>query len=296
MAAWVNTRDHVPSGRIVSVDVETTDHPHLPTTRVIEIGAVEVLDGVLTSKRFSSYVACDEPSVPGAFEKHQLTVDKLMADGRPIAEVLADFLAFIGDAPILCHGRFHGVNCDEVVLNGELQRHALPPLTNAIIQTTDIFGFVTLGKLCGFFGVPNDGAHGAVRDAEMLAECYLKHKQYGFPYGLPVYGAVTSQHYLQNQTIQNRTTPSQGQWTTGDSAHKPPWPLGELEAPSKPTAPSSVAHARSPPIKAVELTPANIRSRTGQQTVSRSKVDMENLTPLQKQVMAQLQAREESKA
>lgn len=177
-------------GRMVSFDVETTDFPHLSTTRVIEIAGVELQDGHLSGKCFASYVACDEPSVPGAFEKHHLSIDWLMLHGRPVEEVLRDFLDFAGDAPLLCHGRYHGVNCDEEVVNNELQRLSLPKLTNCIIQTTDLFGFVTLRRLCDHFAVPSAGAHGALRDAEMLAECFLKFQQTGFPPGLPVAGAT----------------------------------------------------------------------------------------------------------
>lgn len=169
-------------GRIVSFDVETTDFPHLPTTRVLEIGAVEIQDGCLTGSRFASYIACDEPSVPGAFDKHQLTVEWLMSKGRPVGDVLQSFLDFIGDSPLLCHGCYHGVNCDEEAINNELQRLSLPKLTNRIIQTTDFFGFVTLQRLCENLGVSSVGAHGALRDAEMLAECFLNFQQGGFVY------------------------------------------------------------------------------------------------------------------
>jgi DNA polymerase-3 subunit epsilon len=160
-------------GRIVSIDMETTNFPHLPETRIIEFGAVEILDGQLTDNRYSSYVACSEASVPGAFNIHQLTVDFLMSKGRPIEEALEGFMEFIGDSPLLCHGFWHGVNCDEEVVNNELMRQGRTKLTNPIIQTTDIFGFVSLQNLCKRYGVHSAGTHNALRDAEMLAECFL---------------------------------------------------------------------------------------------------------------------------
>jgi len=164
--------------RLVSIDVETTDFPHLPTTRIIEFGAVEVVGGKINqNSKFSCYVACAEMSVPGAFQKHQLTPEFLMRNGKPVDEALEEFLSFIGDAPLLCHGFWHGVNCDEEVVNNELKRIGRSVLTNCIVQTTKIFGFVTLSDLCSRYGIPNAGAHGALRDAEMLAEVYLKHHE-----------------------------------------------------------------------------------------------------------------------
>ena len=66
----------------MSIDVETTDYPHLPATRVIEFGAVEIISGQRSGRHYVAYVACDEPSVPGAFSKHQLPVEFLMREGR----------------------------------------------------------------------------------------------------------------------------------------------------------------------------------------------------------------------
>ena len=45
------------------------------------------------------------------------------------------------------------------------------------MQTTNVFGFVALSNLCTRFGNPNQGAHGALQDAEMLPEVYLKYRQ-----------------------------------------------------------------------------------------------------------------------
>lgn len=163
------------SGRLVSIDVETTNFPHLPETRIIEFGAVEIVDGQLTDKRYSSYVACSEESVPGAFQKHKLSVDFLMSEGVPISQALEGFMKFIGDSPLMCHGFWHGVNCDEEVINNELARLGLSKLMNRIIQTTDIFGFVTLQNLCKRYGVHDGGTHNALRDAEMLAEVCLRY-------------------------------------------------------------------------------------------------------------------------
>ena len=62
-------------------------------------------------------------------------------------------------------------------MNNELPRLGRNVLTNPVVRTTEIFGFEALGGLCTCYGIPNEGAHGALRDAEMLVEIYLRYCQ-----------------------------------------------------------------------------------------------------------------------
>eukprot|EP00746_Dinoflagellata_sp_MGD_P036372 gnl/MRDRNA2_/MRDRNA2_187247_c0_seq1.p1 gnl/MRDRNA2_/MRDRNA2_187247_c0~~gnl/MRDRNA2_/MRDRNA2_187247_c0_seq1.p1 ORF type:complete len:485 (-),score=81.40 gnl/MRDRNA2_/MRDRNA2_187247_c0_seq1:33-1487(-) len=168
------------SERLVSIDVETTNFPHLPTSRIIQFGAVEIVRGkVNQNNKYSCYVACDEESVPGAFEKHRLTREWLMRNGKPVDEALDGFLSFIGDAPLLCHGFWEGVHSDEEAVNNELKRLGRSVLSNPILQTVKLFNWKKLEDLCIHYGIPTEGAHGALQDAEMLAEAYLKYLQEG---------------------------------------------------------------------------------------------------------------------
>ena len=136
--------------REIVIDTETTGLDPLGGHRVVEIGAVELLDHAPTGRTFHSCV-CPQRTVPAdAVAVHGLTAE-FLAD-KPLFDHVADeFLAFIGDAPLVAHN----AGFDIVFLNAELKRAAKPPIaTERVVDTLVLArrkhpgGHNTLDDLC----------------------------------------------------------------------------------------------------------------------------------------------------
>jgi DNA polymerase III subunit epsilon len=163
--------------REIVIDTETTGLDPLGGHRVVEIGAVELLDHAPTGRTFHSCV-CPQRTVPAdAVAVHGLTAE-FLAD-KPLFDHVADeFLAFIGDAPLVAHN----AGFDIVFLNAELKRAAKPPIAIERVVDTLVLarrkhpgGPNTLDDLCSRYGVYSlRSKHGALLDAELLAAVYVE--------------------------------------------------------------------------------------------------------------------------
>jgi DNA polymerase III subunit epsilon len=109
---------------------------------------------------------------------HGLTAE-FLADKPPFDHVADEFLAFIGDAPLVAHN----AGFDIVFLNAELKRAAKPPIaTERVVDTLVLArrkhpgGHNTLDDLCARYGVDRSHRtqHGALLDAELLAAVYVE--------------------------------------------------------------------------------------------------------------------------
>jgi DNA polymerase-3 subunit epsilon len=105
--------------------------------------------------------------------------DAFLAQQPLFADVVDDFLAFIGDAPLI----IHNAQFDLKFLNAELARIERPPLETArAIDTVALArarfpgAQASLDALCRRFGIDNSARslHGALLDCELLAEVYLE--------------------------------------------------------------------------------------------------------------------------
>ncbi|UJF19773.1 DNA polymerase III subunit epsilon [Vibrio sp. SS-MA-C1-2] len=171
--------------RIIVLDTETTGMntsggPHYEGHRIIEIGAVEIVNRRLTGNHFHVYLKPDREVDPEAIRVHGLT-DEFLADKPEYKEVHASFLAFIKGAEIVAHNAPFDVG---------FMDHEFRMLDPSIGQTTD-YCTVTdtlamarklfpgkrnnLDILCDRYGIDNSHRtlHGALLDAEILAEVYL---------------------------------------------------------------------------------------------------------------------------
>jgi DNA polymerase III epsilon subunit-like protein len=109
--------------REIVIDTETTGLDPLNADRVVEIGAVELIDRSPTGRTFHRYV-CPERAVPAdALAVHGLTAE-FLADKPLFGAVADEFLAFVGDAPLVAHN----AGFDIAFLNAELTRVAKPPI------------------------------------------------------------------------------------------------------------------------------------------------------------------------
>lgn len=159
-------------------DTETTGIMPGDGHRIVEIGAIELVNRTITGRSFHTYLDPQRPMPKDAERVHGLSTDFLT--GQPIFEqVVDDFLAFVGDAPLVAHNAAF----DMEFLNWELKRAGLPivPQSRAI-DTLEISRRIhpgakhTLDALCNRYGIDLSGRtkHGALIDAELLARVYIE--------------------------------------------------------------------------------------------------------------------------
>jgi DNA polymerase III subunit epsilon len=111
------------SVREIVIDTETTGLDPLDGHRIVEIGAVEPVNRSPTGQTFHRYV-CPERSMPAdAVAVHGLTAE-FLADKPLFGAVADEFLAFVGDAPLVAHN----AGFDIAFINAELARAAKPTI------------------------------------------------------------------------------------------------------------------------------------------------------------------------
>lgn len=166
--------------RKIVLDTETTGlNPELGH-RVIEIGAVELVNRRLTGRTFHTYLNPDREIDAGAVEVHGLTTDFLI-DKPHFPDVTAEFLDFIADSELI----IHNAPFDVGFLNSELRRldaeDDLRRHCQGVLDTLKMAKDLHPGQknnldaLCRRYEVDNSGRayHGALLDAQLLAEVYL---------------------------------------------------------------------------------------------------------------------------
>ena len=165
--------------RKVILDTETTGLDFRAGDRIVEIGCVELRGRQLTGQRFHAWINPDREVPQGAIEIHGLT-NEFLADKPKFAEIVGDFVEFIRGAELVIHNAAFDVG----FLNNELgllRMESIDQLCGEVIDTLRMAREMRPGKknnlnaLCVEFGVDNSGrqVHGALLDAELLAEVYL---------------------------------------------------------------------------------------------------------------------------
>ena len=159
------------------IDTETTGLDPPDGHRIIEIGAVELVDRAVTGNTFHRYL-CPERSVPAdALAVHGLSAE-FLADKLVFGAVADDFLLFVGHVPLVAHN----AGFDIAFLNAELQRAGKPPIaTERVIDRLVLArrkhsgGQNTLDDLYSRYGINSlRSKHGALLDAELLAAAYVE--------------------------------------------------------------------------------------------------------------------------
>ncbi len=166
--------------RRVVLDTETTGLEPAAGHRVIEIGAVELVDRRLSGKHFHSYLNPQRDIEDGALEVHGITREFLL-DKPLFADVAADFLEFIDGAELI----IHNAPFDLGFLNMELA--LLPECPGTVSNFCTVLDTLELARdlhpgqrnnldaLCKRYEIDNSSRvlHGALLDAEILADVYL---------------------------------------------------------------------------------------------------------------------------
>jgi DNA polymerase-3 subunit epsilon len=163
--------------REVVLDTETTGLDPLAGHRVVEVGCIELVNMVATGRSLQLYLNPEMPMPTAAQEVHGLT-DEFLADKPLFADKVEELLEFIADAQLV----IHNAQFDLGFLNAELERLSRPRLVNDYIDTVTMARRkfpgqrASLDALCERLGVDNSNRtkHGALLDAELLAEVYLE--------------------------------------------------------------------------------------------------------------------------
>ncbi|MEO7325903.1 MAG: DNA polymerase III subunit epsilon [Dokdonella sp.] len=166
--------------RQVILDTETTGLEVQRGHRVIEIGCVELVQRRPTGRTFHHYLNPDRAIDEGARAVTGIS-DEFLLDKPRFAEIAAEFLDFIDGAEVIAHNAAFDVG----FLNAELARTGIERATLAErVQVLDTLALArekfpgqrnSLDALCKRLGVDNShrGAHGALLDANLLADVYL---------------------------------------------------------------------------------------------------------------------------
>lgn len=164
--------------REIVLDTETTGFDPETGDRLVEIGAIELVNLLPTGRTYHVYINPERGMPQEAFEVHGLG-DDFLRDKPVFAKVVQDFVDFIGDDGQLV---IHNASFDMKFLNYELKRAGYPTLPMS--RATDTLELArrkfpgaqnSLDALCRRFGVDNSNRtlHGALLDSELLAEVYL---------------------------------------------------------------------------------------------------------------------------
>ncbi len=164
--------------REIVLDTETTGLDPFTGDRLVEVGCVELLNSIPSGQTFHRYIDPERDMPAEAFRVHGLSREFLT--GKPkFAEIASDFLDFIGDAKLV----IHNAEFDMKFLNAELKLINFPVLGfDRVVDTLSIARRKhpgapnSLDALCARYGIDNSRRtkHGALLDAEILAEVYLE--------------------------------------------------------------------------------------------------------------------------
>jgi DNA polymerase-3 subunit epsilon len=164
--------------RQIVLDTETTGLSPLEGHRIVEIGAIELINHVPSARTFHVYLNPERDMPKEAEAIHGITAAFLK--GKPLfKEVVTDFLEFLQDAPLV----IHNASFDMAFINHELGRAGQSELDMA--RVTDTLQLArqkhpmapnSLDALCKRYGIDlsRRSKHGALLDSELLAEVYLE--------------------------------------------------------------------------------------------------------------------------
>ncbi len=164
--------------REIVFDTETTGFDYDKGDRLVEIGAVELIDHIQTGKIFHEYINPEREVPEDAVKVHGLTYDFLKE--YPTFDKIADkWIEFVGDAKLVAHNAKFDIN----FVNYELKQLSKPEISwDVVIDTLEIARNMfpgarcSLDALCRRFEIDNSARtfHGALLDAQLLAEVYLE--------------------------------------------------------------------------------------------------------------------------
>jgi DNA polymerase-3 subunit epsilon len=164
--------------REIVFDTETTGLDPLQGDRMVEIGCIELFNRFATGKAFHCYFNPERDMPESAQQVHGLTID-FLKDQPLFAHKVEELLIFIGDAPLVAHNAMFDLG----FLNAELERAGRAMVSRERMIDTLLLarrkhpgGSNRLDDLCTRYAIDNSRRtkHGALLDAELLAEVYIE--------------------------------------------------------------------------------------------------------------------------
>jgi DNA polymerase-3 subunit epsilon len=164
--------------REIIFDTETTGLDPYQGDRLVEIGCVELVNGFPTGKTFHAYLNPERDMPDQAFQVHGLS-SEFLKDKPLFADICEELLAFVGDAPLVAHNAMFDLG----FINAELERCKKALLQRDRLVDTLMLarrrypaGPNSLDHLCQRFSIDASRRtkHGALLDAELLAEVYVE--------------------------------------------------------------------------------------------------------------------------
>ena len=166
--------------RQIVLDTETTGLEPAQGHRIIEIGCVELINRRMTENRYHQYINPEREIDDGAIEVHGIT-NEFLADKPVFADVVEDFLRFIRGAELIIHNAPFDVgfiNHELRLLDNQAQSvEAFCSILDTLMMARNMHPGQknSLDALCKRYEIDNSARdlHGALLDAEILAEVYL---------------------------------------------------------------------------------------------------------------------------
>ncbi len=164
--------------REIVLDTETTGLDPLNGDRLVEIGCIELVNRIPSGQTFHVYLNPERSMPAEAFAIHGLS-DEFLKDKPRFAAVADEFIGFLGDAPLV----IHNAGFDIGFLNAELERAGRPLIGRERLVDTLLLArrkhagaSNRLDDLCVRYAIDHSRRtkHGALLDAELLAEVYVE--------------------------------------------------------------------------------------------------------------------------
>jgi DNA polymerase-3 subunit epsilon len=166
--------------RQIVLDTETTGLEPADGHRIIEIGCVELINRRVTGNTYHQYIQPEREIDPGAIEVHGITNESLVDKPR-FADIAEEFLSFITGAELV----IHNAPFDVGFINHEFRM--LPNRPGTVEDFCTVMDTLTMARrlhpgqrnsldaLCRRYEIDNSQRelHGALLDAEILADVYL---------------------------------------------------------------------------------------------------------------------------
>ena len=165
--------------REIVLDTETTGLDPLRGDRLVEVGCIEIYNRMPTGQTFHRYINPERDSDEAALAVHGLTTE-FLSDKPKFHEIAEELRAFVQGAEII----IHNAPFDLAFIEVELCRESLPGCVGLYASVIDTLSMArdafpgkrnNLDALCERYGISNAHRtlHGALLDAQLLAEVYL---------------------------------------------------------------------------------------------------------------------------
>jgi DNA polymerase-3 subunit epsilon len=166
--------------RQIVLDTETTGLEPKQGHRIIEIGALELIDRQLTGRQFHTYVNPEREIDQGALEVHGIT-EEFLRDKPRFADICDDLMAFADGAELVIHNAPFDIGFIDNELSLSGHEYASITAVATVLDTLELARDLHPGQrnnldaLCKRYEVDNSSRslHGALLDAEILADVYL---------------------------------------------------------------------------------------------------------------------------